>query len=110
MASTSRPRRSVLYMPGANTRAMEKGRTLPADVLIFDLEDSVAPDAKAEARQNIVDAVKEGGYGKREIVVRANALNTPWGMKTSAHSQVVVPMRCSCRKWKVRTRCVRLPR
>jgi citrate lyase subunit beta/citryl-CoA lyase len=66
-------------MPGANTRAMEKGRTLPADVLIFDLEDSVAPDAKAEARQNIVDAVKEGGYGKREIVVRANALNTPWG-------------------------------
>ncbi len=75
----ARPRRSVLYMPGANTRAMEKGRTLPADVLIFDLEDSVAPDLKATARQNIVDAVKQGGYGKREIVVRANTLSTPWG-------------------------------
>ncbi|MEQ8193830.1 MAG: CoA ester lyase, partial [Rhodospirillales bacterium] len=73
------PRRSVLYMPGANTRAMEKGRTLPADVLILDLEDSVAPDSKAQARQNIVDALKEGGYGKREIVVRANTLSTPWG-------------------------------
>ena len=79
MTSSSRPRRSVLYMPGANTRAMEKGRTLPADVLIFDLEDSVAPDLKATARQNIVDAVKQGGYGKREVVARANPLGTPWG-------------------------------
>jgi len=89
MPSSSRPRRSVLYMPGANTRAMEKGRTLPADVLIFDLEDSVAPDLKATARQNIVDAVKQGGYGKREIVVRANPLGTPWG-----HEDITTLARC----------------
>jgi citrate lyase subunit beta/citryl-CoA lyase len=76
---TARPRRSVLYVPGANLRAMEKAKTLPADVLIFDLEDAVAPDAKRDARIQVVNAVKAGGYGKREIVIRVNGLNTPWG-------------------------------
>lgn len=77
--ATIRPRRSVLYMPGANERALEKARSLPADSLILDLEDSVAPDAKATARKTVGDAVKEGGYGRREIVIRPNALETAWG-------------------------------
>ncbi|TWT15631.1 CoA ester lyase [Reyranella sp. CPCC 100927] len=79
MTATVRPRRSVLYMPGANTRALEKARTLPADALIFDLEDAVAPDAKAAARANVVAAAASRAYGKREIVIRANGLGTPWG-------------------------------
>ncbi len=79
MAATARPRRSVLYMPGANTRALEKGRGLPADALILDLEDAVAADAKVQARENIVQALSQGGYGHREIVVRINPLNSPWG-------------------------------
>lgn len=66
-------------MPGANPKALEKARTLPADVLIFDLEDSVAPEAKAEARQTVKAAVLGGGYGSREVVIRVNALSTPWG-------------------------------
>ena len=74
-----RPRRSVLYMPGANDRALEKARSLPADALILDLEDSVAPDYKVEARNKVVASVKEGGYGRREIVIRPNALETAWG-------------------------------
>lgn len=74
-----RPRRSVLYMPGANDRALEKSRSLAADSLILDLEDSVAPDAKTEARNKVVAAVKEGGYGRREVVIRPNALETAWG-------------------------------
>jgi citrate lyase subunit beta/citryl-CoA lyase len=69
----------VLYVPGANLRAMDKAKTLPADALIFDLEDAVAPDAKRDARIQVVNAVKAGGYGKREIVIRVNGLNTPWG-------------------------------
>ena len=69
-----RPRRSVLYMPGANTRALEKARTLPADALIFDLEDAVAPDAKEAARGNVVAAAKSKAYGKREIAIRCNGL------------------------------------
>jgi citrate lyase beta subunit len=77
--SNVRPRRSVLYMPGANTRALEKARTLAADVLIFDLEDAVAPDAKAQARDNVVAAARSKSYGKREIVIRCNGLATPWG-------------------------------
>jgi citrate lyase subunit beta/citryl-CoA lyase len=66
-------------MPGANTRALEKGRTLPADGLILDLEDAVAPDAKVQARENVVKALADGGYGKREILLRINGLETPWG-------------------------------
>ncbi|HYH20559.1 MAG TPA: CoA ester lyase [Azospirillum sp.] len=79
MPMTVRPRRSVLYMPGSNARALEKGRTLPADALILDLEDAVAPDAKAEARATIEAAIAASGYGGRELVVRVNALSTPWG-------------------------------
>ena len=74
-----RPRRSVLYMPGANTRALEKAKSLPADSLILDLEDAVAPDAKAQARKNIQTALISG-FGYREAVVRINGLNTPWGL------------------------------
>ncbi|KWT71084.1 Citrate lyase beta chain [Hyphomicrobium sulfonivorans] len=77
---TVRPRRSVLYMPGANTRALEKAKVLPADALILDLEDSVAPEAKAEARENVCEAVHGGGYGRRELVIRVNAIETAWGM------------------------------
>lgn len=75
----SRPRRSVLYMPGTNARAMEKAKGIPADALILDLEDAVAPDAKEEARAQVCDAVKGGGYGQREMIIRANGLDTPWG-------------------------------
>jgi citrate lyase subunit beta/citryl-CoA lyase len=74
-----RPRRSVLYMPDSNERALEKAKTLPADALILDLEDAVAPDAKPLARDQVCAAVKGGGYGAREIVIRINALETPWG-------------------------------
>ncbi len=74
-----RPRRSVLYMPGSNGRALEKARTLAADGLIFDLEDAVAPDAKAAARQQVCEAVRTAGYGRRELIVRVNGLATPWG-------------------------------
>ena len=77
--TTIRPRRSVLYMPGSNARALEKARALPADALILDLEDAVAPDAKDIARQQVCDAVKGRGFGKREVIVRINALSTPWG-------------------------------
>ncbi len=76
---TARPRRSCLYMPGANAKALEKAKTLPADVLLLDLEDSVAPEAKASAREQVASVVKAGGYGKREVIIRVNALTTPWG-------------------------------
>jgi len=97
MPSRVRPRRSVLYMPGANTRALEKARTLPADVLVFDLEDAVAPDAKAAARANVVAAAKSRSYGKREIAIRCNGLGTPWGREdiaaiaTSGADAILVP-------------------
>jgi citrate lyase subunit beta/citryl-CoA lyase len=89
MINTSRPRRSVLYMPGANTRALEKAKSLDADSLILDLEDAVAPDAKAQARKNIALAL-ETGFGQRECIVRVNSLNTPWGLddlKAFAHTK-----------------------
>lgn len=74
-----RPRRSALYMPGSNARAVEKAKTLPVDAVIFDWEDAVAPDLKAEAREAVRATVKAGGYGARELVIRINGLNTPWG-------------------------------
>ncbi|WP_349369469.1 CoA ester lyase [Salinarimonas sp.] len=74
-----RPRRSALYMPGSNARALEKAKSLDADVLLLDLEDAVAPDVKEEARGRIYEAVHAGGFGHREVVVRVNALDTPWG-------------------------------
>ena len=79
MPAPIRPRRSVLYMPGSNARALEKGRALPADGLILDLEDAVAPDAKPTARDQIGAAVQAGGYGRRELIIRVNALDSEWG-------------------------------
>ena len=73
-----RPRRSVLYMPGSNARAIEKARTLPADAVILDGEDSVAPEAKPAARQQVMDAVTAGSFGAREVIVRINGLDTQW--------------------------------
>jgi citrate lyase subunit beta/citryl-CoA lyase len=73
-----RPRRSVLYMPGANERALEKAQTIPADALILDLEDAVAPDAKPEARERVCAAAGSGAYGRREIAIRANGIGTEW--------------------------------
>ncbi|UGY06598.1 HpcH/HpaI aldolase/citrate lyase family protein [Bradyrhizobium quebecense] len=74
----TRPRRSLLFMPGSNARALEKARTLAADGIILDLEDSVAPDAKATAREQIAKAVAARGFGKREVLIRINALDSPW--------------------------------
>jgi citrate lyase subunit beta/citryl-CoA lyase len=97
MASVTRPRRSVLYMPGSNARALEKARTLAADGLILDLEDAVSPDAKEEARRQVCEAVKAGGYGGRELLVRVNGLNTPWfhadvvAAATSGADAILIP-------------------
>ncbi len=73
-----RPRRSLLFMPGSNPRALEKARTLPADGVILDLEDAVAPEAKAAARTQIAGTIAAGGFGPREVMIRINALDTPW--------------------------------
>jgi hypothetical protein len=93
-----RPRRSVLFMPGANARAMEKARALPADVIVLDLEDAVAPDAKQRAREQAAAAVGAGGYGTREVVIRVNGLGTPWGMRISSRSRAQRRTRCSSRR------------
>jgi citrate lyase subunit beta / citryl-CoA lyase len=74
-----RPTRSALYMPGSNARALEKAKTLAADAVILDLEDAVAPDAKETARAQVCAAVAAGGFGSRQVVIRINALDTPWG-------------------------------
>jgi citrate lyase subunit beta/citryl-CoA lyase len=86
-----RPRRSVLYMPGSNARALEKAKTLPADALILDLEDAVAPEAKETARKQVCEAVTRGGYGHREVIVRINALDTPWGAADIAAAAAAAP-------------------
>jgi citrate lyase subunit beta/citryl-CoA lyase len=78
MSDALRPRRSVLYMPGANERALEKAKGLPADALILDLEDAVAPDAKADARTRVCAAVQSGEYGAKELTIRINGLGTEW--------------------------------
>jgi len=80
MSASLRPRRSVLYMPAANERALEKAKTIAADAIIFDLEDAVAPDAKEAARANAVAAASSGEYGSRELTIRCNGLDTPWGV------------------------------
>jgi citrate lyase subunit beta/citryl-CoA lyase len=79
MSIIDRPRRSALYLPASNAKAIAKARTLPADVVILDLEDAVAPEAKEEARAAAVAAVREGGFGQREVAIRANGIDTPWG-------------------------------
>jgi citrate lyase subunit beta/citryl-CoA lyase len=94
-----RPRRSVLYMPGSNARALEKAKTIAADAFIFDLEDAVAPDAKLLAREQVCAAVKGGGYGGREIVIRVNALETPWGVDDLLPPARPSPTPSSCRRW-----------
>ena len=91
MFAPLRPRRSALYMPASNSRAIAKARTLACDVVILDLEDAVAPDAKAAAREAAVVAVREGGFGGRELVVRVNALTTEWGEADCAALAAVRP-------------------
>lgn len=94
---TVRPRRSVLYMPGSNARALEKAKTLAADGVILDLEDSVAPDAKEAARKQVCDAVRAGGFGPREVMIRVNGVDTPWhaddltAVAHAAPDAIVVP-------------------
>jgi citrate lyase subunit beta/citryl-CoA lyase len=83
-ARAARPRRSALYVPGSNTRALKKAKTLDADVLIMDLEDAVDPGAKTEARAGVVQALHAGGYGDREVAIRVNGLDTPWGAEDLA--------------------------
>ncbi len=96
-ADQLRPRRSVLYMPAANERALEKAKTIPADALILDLEDAVAPDSKETARVNAVAAAQSGEYGRREITIRCNGLMTQWGAADvaaaagSGAASVVIP-------------------
>lgn len=95
--SRYRPLRSALYMPAANERALEKAKSLPADAIIFDLEDAVAPDAKDSARVAACAAAASGQYGRRELTIRCNGLDTPWGpadlaaIATSTAAAVVVP-------------------
>ncbi|WP_421936841.1 HpcH/HpaI aldolase/citrate lyase family protein [Phenylobacterium sp.] len=91
MSRASRPRRSVLYLPASNSRALEKARSLACDTVILDLEDAVAPDAKAEAREGAIAAVRAGGFGEREVVIRANGLDTPWGADDLAAAAKVRP-------------------
>ncbi len=91
MSATARPRRSVLYMPGSKARALEKARTLPADALILDLEDAVGVAEKELAREQVVAALKEGGFGKRELIVRINGLETEWGQSDLAAVSSVAP-------------------
>jgi citrate lyase subunit beta / citryl-CoA lyase len=81
MTDDLRPRRSVLYMPAANERALEKAKTIPADAIIFDLEDAVAPDSKPTARIQAVEAVRSGEYANRELTIRCNGLDTQWGVE-----------------------------
>lgn len=96
-ARQPRPIRSVLYMPAANARALQKARTIPCDALIFDLEDAVAPDAKDLARRQAVDAVRAGGYGSRVVTIRCNSIDSPWGVDdlraiaTAAPDAIVLP-------------------
>jgi citrate lyase subunit beta / citryl-CoA lyase len=87
----ARPRRSVLYMPGSNPRAIEKARNLAADAVILDLEDSVAPEAKDAAREQVAAAVREGGFGGREVVIRINGPDSPWGREDLAAAAAAKP-------------------
>jgi citrate lyase subunit beta/citryl-CoA lyase len=88
---TIRPRRSVLYMPGSNARALEKAATLPADGLILDLEDAVAPESKELARAQVCAAVRERRFGRREVIIRVNGLDTPWGHDDMAQAVAASP-------------------
>jgi citrate lyase subunit beta / citryl-CoA lyase len=89
--SDIRPRRSVLYMPASNPKAVEKAKSIPCDAIIFDLEDAVAPDAKPAAREAAAAAVTSGDYGGRELTIRCNALSTPWGADDLAAASAADP-------------------
>jgi citrate lyase subunit beta/citryl-CoA lyase len=91
MFMLARPRRSVLYMPGSNAKALAKASTLAADALILDLEDSVAPDHKVAAREQVVQAVRGGGFGGREVIIRVNGPHTPWGDEDLAAAAAAKP-------------------
>jgi len=91
MTDDLRPRRSVLYMPAANSRALEKAQTIPADAIIFDLEDAVAPDAKDTARAQACAAATSGNYGTRELTIRCNGLDTAWGAADIAAAAAAAP-------------------
>jgi len=91
MSAELRPRRSVLYMPSSNPKALEKAKSIPCDAIIFDLEDAVAPDAKPDARQRAVVAATSGEYGSRELTIRCNGLATPWGMDDIAAAGAARP-------------------
>lgn len=91
MSETHRPRRSALYMPASNAKAIEKARSLPCDCVILDLEDAVAPESKAMAREQAVAAVQAGGFGGREVVIRVNGLDTPWGAEDLAAAAAAGP-------------------
>src|SRR6202046_1787646 len=91
MLMLARPRRSVLYMPGSNAKALAKAKTLPADALILDLEDSVAPDQKIVAREQVAEAVRAGSFGGREVVIRVNGPHTPWGDEDLAAASAAGP-------------------
>src|SRR2546426_792092 len=93
---TIRPRRSVLYMPASNARAIDKARTLPADAVILDLEDSVAPEGKAAARQQMFEAVTTGSFGAREVIVRINGLDKDTRAKITPGRAPMLPWLMSC--------------
>lgn len=101
MKPNLRPRRSALYMPGSNARALEKAKMVDADVVIMDLEDAVAPEAKTAARDQVSAAVASGGFGRKEVVIRVNGLDTPWGLDdliaaaASKATAVLIPKVCS---------------
>ena len=101
MTPNLRPRRSALYMPGSNARALEKAKMVDADVVIMDLEDAVAPEAKTAARDQVSAAVASGGFGRKEVVIRINGLDTPWGLDdliaaaASKATAILIPKVCS---------------
>ena len=105
-----RPRRSVLYMPGSNVRALEKAKDIPADALIFDLEDAVAPDAKDEARRQVCDAIRGGGYGNKELIVRVNGLTSPWGREDIVGPRPAARTGCCCPRCRARATSARCSR
>ena len=98
MQQDAHPYRSVLYMPGSRPRALEKARGLPADALILDLEDAVAPAEKPNARELVAEAVEAGGYGRRRLLIRVNGFDTEWGEADLARAAPPGPTPCCCRR------------
>ena len=105
MSALIRPRRSVLFMPGSNPRALEKARSLPCDGLIFDLEDAVAPEAKETARTAVAAALAAGGYAPRELILRVNPLDTVWGHADLAAAATLPIDAVHCQRWRMPSGC-----